>query len=98
MLTHLFSLKFSIGSLGPNPVQSQMSLSAIGGATNQATMNEQAANANAMFHAAEQQRSDSPPPPKPFSGPTPQKEHTFPETGGMYNYYVYIHAKDKTYI
>ena len=36
-----------------------------------------------LLSHSEHERPDSPPPPKPISGPIPQKEHMFPETGGM---------------
>ena len=86
MMTALFSQTFSIGSLHPSmPSSSSMAssmTSSVGGATNQASVNEGAGRPSPPVPHSLPQRSDSPPPPKPISGPVPQKQHNFPETGG----------------
>lgn len=83
MLTSLFNQTFSIGSRY-NPSSSLMTSLSVGGASDQAMTNESAAAASHPTPHLEPQRPDSPPPPKPFSGPTAEKQHTFPESGGMY--------------
>ena len=77
MLSALFNRTFSIGSLHPSmrPTPSLM-----GGAANQVSVNDQA---SPPVDHTDPERPDTPPPPKPISGPIQQKEHTFPETGGI---------------
>ena len=59
-----------------------MTSSSMGGASDQAMVNETAGVTSHTTPRMEPQRPDSPPPPKPFSAPTAQKQHTFPESGG----------------
>ena len=80
MLTALFTRAFSIGSLHPSMTSSKSMTSSVGGNTNPSSM----AGRDSPPIPHEPPRADSPPPPKPISGPAPEKQHTFPETGGMF--------------
>ena len=88
MMAGLFNQTFTIGSLYPNSLETAASTSSMtasmGGATNETNMNETVGRTSPPVPHAEPERSDSPPPPKPFAGPAAQKQHTFPETGGRF--------------
>ena len=85
MLTALFTRTFSIGSLHPSMIPSKPLPLSVGDSTNTASSGIQgvghADESTPIVHEAA--RPDSPPPPKPVSGPATEKQHTFPETGGI---------------
>ena len=83
MLTALFTRAFSIGSLHPSMTSPNQVASSLSGSTNPSS-SERPAGRESPPVPHEPSRSDSPPPPKPISGPTPEQQHTFPETGGMF--------------
>lgn len=85
MLTALFTRAFSIGSLHPSMTSSSKPLpSSLGTSTDPPSSGVQGGDRESLPIPHEPARSDSPPPPKPVSGPSTEKQHTFPETGGMF--------------
>lgn len=83
MLTALFSRAFSIGSLHPSMTSSKPLPSSVGGSTDPPSNGLQRDDRESPPIPHEPARPDSPPPPKPVSGPATDKQHTFPETGGI---------------
>lgn len=84
MLTALFSRTFSIGSLHPSLTSSSKPLpSSLGASSDPPSTGVQGGSHGSPSIPHEPARPDSPPPPKPVTGPATEKQHTFPETGGM---------------
>lgn len=85
MLTALFTQTFSIGSLHPSMTPSKPLPLSVGNSTHTPSSGIQggghADESTPIVHEAA--RPDSPPPPKPVSGPATEKQHTFSETGGI---------------
>jgi hypothetical protein len=82
MLTALFTRAFSIGSLHPSMTPPKPLPSSVGDSTNTPSSGIQGSGHESHPIPHEPVRPDSPPPPKPVSGPATEKQHAFPETGG----------------
>ena len=83
MLTALFTRAFSIGSLPPSMTSSKPLPLSVGGSTDPPSSGLQRVGHESPPIPHEPARPDSPPPPQPVSGPATEKQHTFPETGGI---------------
>ena len=83
-MTALFTRAFSIGSLHPSVTSPKTLPSSVGESTDTSSSCLQRSGHDSPPIPHEPAVPDSPPPPKPVSGPATEKQHTFPDTGGIF--------------
>lgn len=86
MLTALFTRAFTIGSMHPSLTPPKALPSSVSDSRDTPVSGVQRGGHESPPIPHEHDRSDSPPPPKPVAGPATEKQRTFPETGGIYDY------------